>query len=136
MYGLVFSIQLPIGKWNNPGAGFVPFNASILLCIAGIVWFAIAKKREEDKAKMDWRGLIKTSKIPLQIVGLTTVFIATLTPLGYLMASALYLSLLFLWVSRYRLRIAIPLAIVFAVGSWLLFGKLLEVQLPSGPWIL
>jgi hypothetical protein len=71
----------------------------------------------------------------LQIVVLTSAFILLLSPLGYLMASILYLFLLFLWVSRYKLWAAAGLAVVLGGGSWYFFGKVLAVQLPKGFWI-
>jgi hypothetical protein len=82
------------------------------------------------------RGFIRKLLTPLQIVVLTAGFIFLLSRLGYLVASTLYLFLIFLWVSRYKLWAAVGLAIVIGGGSWYFFGKLLAVQLPKGLWIL
>jgi hypothetical protein len=84
---------------------------------------------------MGLRGFLRKSRTPLQIVVLTSAFILLLSPLGYLATSTLYLLLLFLWVSRYKLWAAAGLAIVLGVGSWYFFGKLLAVQLPKGIWM-
>ena len=46
---------------------------------------------------------------------------------------SLYLIVLFIWVSRFKLWIAFGLALGIGVGSWLFFGRLLSVQLPQGP---
>ena len=131
-YGFVFSIQLPMGKWNEPGAGIFPLSLSILLCISGALWLIYGKGKREEKARIEWRGLIRNLKTPFQIVVVTAAFILSLSRLGYLVASTLYMFVLFFWVGRYRLWIAMGLAIVFGLGSWCFFVKILEVQLPRG----
>ena len=135
IYGFIFSIQLPLGKLNEPGPGVLPLSLSTLLCISGILWLILGKGGGREKARMGLREFIKKSLTPLQIVVLTTAFIFLLSLLGYLVASMLYLFLLFLWVSRYRLWVAAGLAVVIGGGSWYFFGKLLAVQLPRGLWI-
>lgn len=131
IYGLVFSIGLPLGRWNQPGPGVFPFAISVLLCVSGVLWFIRGKKKETTK----WVGLegfVQRFISPLKIVGITAVFILALHPLGYLLTSTLFIFILLLWVSRYRLSVAVLLAIVFGVGSWLFFEKLLATPLPKG----
>jgi hypothetical protein len=135
IYGFIFSIQLPPGKLSEPGPGVLPLSLSTLLCISGILWLILGKGGGREKARMGLREFIKKSLTPLQIVVLTTAFIFLLSLLGYLVASMLYLFLLFLWVSRYKLWVAAGLAVVIGGGSWYFFGKLLAVQLPKGLWI-
>ncbi len=136
LYGFIFSVQLPLGKLNEPGPGVLPLSLSILLCFSGILWLILGKRGEEEKASVDLRGIIRKSLTPLQIVMLTAVFILLLNLLGYLVASTLYLFLVLFWVSRYRLWAAVGLAIVIGGGSWYFFGNTLAVQLPKGLWIL
>jgi hypothetical protein len=135
IYGFIFSIQLPLGKLNEPGPGVLPLGLSTLLGISGLLWLILGKGRGREKARMGLLGFLRKSRTPLQIVVLTSAFILLLSPLGYLMASILYLFLLFLWVSRYKLWAAAGLAVVLGGGSWYFFGKVLAVQLPKGFWI-
>ena len=132
IYGFVFSIQLPLGRWNQPGPAVFPLGLSILLCIFGISWFIRGKGEKEKKEPVSLRGFIQKFMTPIQIVGLTAAFILTFEPLGYLLASTIYLFVLFLWVSRYRLWTALVLAVAFGAGSWLFFEKLLATPLPKG----
>jgi putative tricarboxylic transport membrane protein len=132
IYGLVFSIQLPFGKWNEPGPGVFPLALSILLCVSGIGWFIHGKGKAEEKGNVDWGGLIRKLGTPLKIVGLTLAYIVAFDRVGYLLASLIYIFILFLWVSRYKLWIAAGLAILIGAGSWLFFERLLSVQLPKG----
>lgn len=132
IYGLVFSIGLPLGRWNEPGPAVFPLALSILLCASGIFWFIQGKGKEEKKESAGLGGFVQKYKTPLRIVGLTAAFILALEPLGYLLASTLYIFVLFFWVSRYRIWIAVVLAVTFGPGSWLFFDKLLATQLPQG----
>jgi len=132
IYGLIFSSSLSLGKWNQPGPGVFPLALSILLCISGIAWFIQGKSKDRKEEVVPQEGFFRKFRTPLQVVGVTAAFILALTVLGYLLASMLYLFVLFLWVSRYRLRVALVLAVTFGVGSWLFFGRLLATYLPNG----
>jgi len=132
VYGLFFSLQLPVGKWNEPGPGVFPLILSSLLSLSGVLWFIKGKAKQGQEGKIDWGRILKNLKTPLQIAGVTAAFIVALHPVGYLATSFLYLLVLFLWVSRYRPWKALGLAVLFGVGSWLFFERLLNVQLPPG----
>jgi putative tricarboxylic transport membrane protein len=132
IYGLVFSVGLPFGRWNEPGPAVFPLALSILLCISGIVWFIRGKAKEETRKSAGVKEFLRKYVTAIQIVGLTGVFILLLGPLGYLLTSILYLFVLFLWVSRYKLWIAAVFAITFGAGSWVFFEKLLTTPLPKG----
>jgi putative tricarboxylic transport membrane protein len=127
-YGFMLSLRLPLGKLNAPGAGAFPLVVSILLAISGIFIFA----SERQRGDIDWRELIKEQWTPFRIVVLTAGFILALDRLGYLLSSSLYMFALLAWVSRYRLWVAIALAITLGVGSWYIFGKLFATPLPEG----
>lgn len=128
MYGLILSLQVPMGKWNEPGAGVFPLIISILLCMSGAFLFVTGKGRVE----IDWPAIIKQQWTPFRIVALTAGFILALNPLGYLVTSSLYIFLLLFWISRYRLWFSMGLAVIIGIGSWYIFAKLLAVPLPQG----
>lgn len=127
-YGFMLSLRLPLGTLNAPGAGAFPLVVSILLAVSGIFIFA----REGKWVDIDWRALIREQRTPFRIVLLTAGFILALDRLGYLLSSSLYMFALLSWVSRFRLWIAIALAIALGVGSWYIFGKLFATPLPEG----
>lgn len=130
IYGLVLSLQLPMGSWGEPGAGPFPLMVSILLCLSGIKMFFSG----EGKVEGDWKTIFKEQRTPCQIVILTVAFIAALDRLGYLLTSTLYLFALLSWVSRYRVWISMAIAVSIGIGSWYIFAKLLETPLPGG-WL-
>jgi putative tricarboxylic transport membrane protein len=132
LYGLVFSMDLSLGKWNEPGPGVFPLFLSISLCLSGILWFIRGKNSSAKKAGTEWRMSARKFVTAAQIVGLTGAFIFLLDPLGYLLATILYLFVLFAWISRYSFLVSILLAVTFGIGSWLFFDKLLSTPLPKG----
>jgi putative tricarboxylic transport membrane protein len=130
IYGLVLSVRLPLGRWNEPGPGVFPLALCCLLCLFGIFWFIRGKGEKAEPVGLG--DFLRKFMTPLEITGITAVFILFLQPLGYLLASTLYLLVLFLWVSRYGFWVAIVLSLAFGTGSWLFFTKLLSTPLPGG----
>lgn len=128
VYGLILSLYLPMGKWNEPGAGAFPLIVSILLCLSGL--FIFVRARVRDVAA--WRDILKRQWIPFQIVLFTAGFIVGLERLGYLLTACLYAFALLFLVSRYRFWVALGLAVLIGAGSWLVFGKLFATPLPQG----
>jgi hypothetical protein len=132
VYGLILSLYLPMGKWNEPGAGAFPLIVSILLCLSG--FFICVRAGEQDIAVLS--DILRRQWIPFQIVLFTAGFIIALEKLGYLATASLYTFALLFWVSRYRVWVAFGLAVLIGVGSWLVFGKLFATPLPQGAFSL
>jgi hypothetical protein len=126
------SIKLPLGKLAQPGPALLPLSLSILLSLAGILIFFSGN----EKTKIDWRTDLKKMAKPLAIILLTLAFIIFMGQLGYLVTAFLYLFSLFFLVCRFRLFAALILSGTLAAGSWYLFGNILGIQLPPGPWNL
>lgn len=135
IYGFIFSVQLPMGRWNEPGPGVFPIALSLLLLIFGAAWFIRGKQSAGEKDEGEKAGayaVIKKLATLLKIVGVTALFVLAFNRVGYLIASSLYLFILLLWVSRYRVFVSAGLAVAIGVGSWFFFAKILVVSLPQG----
>jgi putative tricarboxylic transport membrane protein len=135
IYGFYYSVQLPMGRWNEPGPGVFPVTLSALLLLSAVAWFIHGKRDKTEKREGEKAGgyaFITNLTTPLKIVGLTALFVMAFDRAGYLVTSTLYLFLLLLWVSRYRVVVSAALAIAIGVGSWYFFAKILAVQLPQG----
>ena len=108
IYALIFSSRLPLGQWNAPGAGVLPFFLAIALCVSGISWFIAGKPKKEEKAGIDWGGIYHLVKVPFQIVVLTGALVLMLTRVGFLLGATilsvyhLYLGFAFQVASRHR----------------------------------
>ena len=63
IYGLVFSIGLPLGRWNEPGPGVFPLALSILLCVSGIFVVYPGKRKGGEKGERSvWEGLFENTR--------------------------------------------------------------------------
>jgi len=134
IYGITFSLSLPMGRWNEPGPGAFPFGLAILLAFSGIMIIARAKSKKEEKKEGKGREFLRKLITPLLIVLLTLGFILTLERVGYVSSVLVYLFILFFGICRYKLPLAAGMAVVFGLGSWYLFVKILGVQLPLSFW--
>lgn len=133
-YGLVYSRSLPMGRWNEPGPGAFPFGLAVLLAFSGIMIIARAKSKKEEKQKGKGWDFLRNLITPLSIVLLTLGFILALEWAGYVTSVAVYLFILFFGICRYKLPLAAGMAVIFGLGSWYLFVKVLGVQLPLSFW--
>jgi putative tricarboxylic transport membrane protein len=134
IYGITFSLGLPMGRWTEPGPGAFPFGLAILLAFSGIMIIIRAKSKKEEKKEGEGRGFLRNLITPLLIVLLTLGFILTLERVGYVSSVSVYLFILFFGICRYKLPLAAGMAVVFGLGSWYLFVKILGVQLPLSFW--
>jgi putative tricarboxylic transport membrane protein len=130
-YGVALSIHLPMGKLDLPGPGIFPLALSILLIVVGALVLIGGKKQEE----IVWNGALKSRiKTVVLIVLFTGLFIIALKTLGYLITSCLFLLGLFRLVSGLKWWWSAILTVTLTLSSWYLFGKILDVRLPSGYW--
>jgi putative tricarboxylic transport membrane protein len=130
--GFSDSLRFSWGSWAEPGPAPFPLAVSLLLAVAGIVKIVQDLKVGERRERFEWPEMVRGFVTPLKILGSTLAFILTLERLGYLVATQLFLFVLFVWVCRYRLWIALGLSVAIGVGSWVFFEMLLKVQLPEG----
>jgi putative tricarboxylic transport membrane protein len=131
-YALIHSLRLPLGKWNQPGPGVFPLILSLLLSAIGIALLVSSK----GGYTFNWKDSLSRQKSTWAIMGLTVGFILGFGRLGFLLTSGLYLFLLFLWICRFRMRIAAPLAAGITAAGWYLFVRILNLQFPPGLWRL
>ncbi len=134
IYGLIYSRSLPMGRWNEPGPGAFPIGLAVLLVFSGIMIIARAKSEREETQKGKGWEFLHNLITPLLIVLLTLGFILALERVGYVASVLVYLFILFFGICRYKLPLALGMAVVFGLGSWYLFVKVLGVQLPLSLW--
>ena len=132
LYGLIFSIQLPFGKFNEPGPAMFPFGLSLLLFLSGLLGLILGRSKADKPERVDFIALAKKQATPAKIVLVITLYALFFERLGYLLTAFLFLFFLLIWVSRYRFWVSLCIAACIGIGSWLFFGKLLGVQFPRG----
>jgi putative tricarboxylic transport membrane protein len=130
---VIGAVRLQVGNLDEPQPGFFPFVSGLLLMVLSAILIV-----------RDWRGHSYETEAfgdvrpPLfALLGLSAL-VVLLTPLGYVVATAI-LAIVLLFVLGVRkiwvFAVAVP---AVSIGSYALFDRLLDVPLPAGPlatWI-
>jgi putative tricarboxylic transport membrane protein len=117
----------PLGSAGQPGPGFMPVALSAGLIALGIgcaarAWIARAGSERTDFAETG----------ALAVVAALAAAILLLEPIGFLPVSVLFLTVLFKALGKDSSLACTALGVAIGGGSWLVFDKLLGVQLPAG----
>ena len=133
VYIVTEAVQWPYLNKDGPGPGFFPFWTG--LCILGLAAGLIALQAQHAikggaVEKTNWAG---SGRVLAGWAGLM-VSIALLEPAGFTVSFLLLTIFLVMGVFRRSLVAALAVGIGASFGFWLLFVKLLKVQLPAGPW--
>jgi len=120
------AVQLQIGKPTEPQPGFFPFLGGVILVILSALFLFRAQLGRTGET----RAFGKLRSPVIVVVGLA-LYVAGLEPMGYVIATAL-LSALILRVLETKFRVLFPVSLLLAVGSYILFDRLLGVTLPGG----
>ena len=127
--GIVFVIgafKLTVGVPTEPKPGFFPFIDGVILIALSVLFLVQA-----------WRGRVGEGSAfgnfrALAIVVVTLIlYVATLESLGYVITTAV-LSGVVLYVLETKPRPLVLVSVGLALGSYLLFSRLLGVTLPPG----
>jgi hypothetical protein len=125
------SIRIGVGTVQNPGMGFMTFGASGILGILSLVLFFQASLRKEDIrhtplfAGTLWRRI-------LFVLLVLTIYARVMPLLGYLLSTALLMSLLFWILERKRIAFVLLYALLATFLTHLVFSKWLNCQFPQG----
>ena len=124
------SIRLKIGSFHAPGPAFLPFFAGLLLGILSFISLVQSLKEKEEKGTRIW-GNVSPLKLILMLV-ILFLYTALLKTMGFLIGTFLLLIFLFRVVEPLRWRTVLIASLLTIGTAYLLFGILLESQLPKG----
>ncbi|AMJ61500.1 tripartite tricarboxylate transporter TctB family protein [Bosea sp. PAMC 26642] len=114
----------------GPDSGLFPFVAGILVCLGGVGLMLI---KGNTAAGLEWPDRTGWKRIAGVIAGLA--FMSAAIPyLGFAVAGVITMVILLRTVERSGWGSSILLAVVSVAVTLFLFGYLLELQLPRGPW--
>ena len=123
---MIGAIRLQIGKPTEPLPGFFPFLGGVILIVLSAIFLFQAQLGRTGET----RAFGKLRSPGIVVLGLI-LYVAGLEPLGYVIATAL-LSAAVLRVLETKFRVLLPVSLLLAVGSYILFDRLLGVTLPGG----
>jgi len=130
LYGVFYSLRMPLGSLRQPEAGFFPLVLSgLLLCLSVIGLAASFKSNEGRSAGAGFWGDLRS---PLKIVSSAAAAILFFESAGFLLVAVFFLAFLFFRVSGYRWWMALTLGIAGGGIAWVCFVRLLGVPLPGG----
>jgi hypothetical protein len=129
LYVLWLDRVLPLGNFHNPGPGYMPMVLALLLAaMGGLVILAGGSAPPFSAiAWTEWRHAIA-------ILGCCTFAALALERLGYRLTIALLVAFLLWVVERKSLAATVLMAGGLALATYYVFGTVLLVPLPLGPW--
>ena len=130
------SMSYPFGEIDNPGAGFVPRIASLILIIISLFIMIIAyKKHMGRKGGAPYKTFFSTRGAPKRIILALASLLAyrlLFLTLGFMPTTFLF----FLFVTRslgdFKWRISFIFSFSSTIMAYLLFQVFLKIQVPPG----
>jgi putative tricarboxylic transport membrane protein len=130
----VGSYRLPvgIGIWHEPGPGFFPFWAGMIM---GVLSFLAYLKALRTKGADigPWYSRERWKKVLLILV-ILVAYAFVLEKLGFVVSTFLLLFVLFKVVEDQRWWLAVGGSLAVAIVSYGIFDRWLKLQLPKGFW--
>ena len=123
------SAKLPFGTVHNPGQGFFPWWTSVVIILLAMILLIRALKSRSSAARE------KSGRIA-RVVALLVVLAAysfLLDPLGYPLCTFFLVLFMLRATDPQRWTVALGIALITAVGSYIVFAVWLRVPLPRGP---
>ena len=130
----VESYRLPvgIGSWNDPGPGFFPFWAGVIMGVLSFVAYLKALRTQGEDIG-PWYSREKWKKV-FWILVIIMAYAFVLERAGFVVSTFLLLFVLFRVVEGQRWGFAVGGSLAVAVLSYGIFDRWLKLQLPKGFW--
>lgn len=130
---IIGSLRLGLGSFRRPGAGFLPFltGAAFSLVVLFLVirtFLTTRREREEEGKKSFDRSVLKVFAIVVAL----TVYVLTVSRLGYLLSTFLLLIFLFKTGGFRKWTSILMTAFITLSISYLLFSHWLNIRFPKG----
>lgn len=123
------SLKLPFGTVHSPGQGFFPWWTSAVIVLLALILLVQALKSRSSTAREGPGRIAKVAAL-LVVLGAYTFL---LEPLGYPVCTFLLVLFMLRATDPQRWAVALSMAAITAVGSYVVFAIWLSVPLPRGP---
>lgn len=127
------STRLPFGTVRNPGPGFLPWWAGLALGVLALICLGQALRGRPAAGPA--APPVERGRLP-KVGGLVAVlaaYVLALEPLGYPASTFLLVLFMLRVVDPQRWAMALGVAALASVGSYVVFAVWLQVPLPPGP---
>jgi putative tricarboxylic transport membrane protein len=123
------SSKLPFGTIHSPGPGFFPWWTSVLIVLLALALLIQALTSRSGTAGERHGRIAKVAALLIVLSGYTFL----LDPLGYPLCTFLLVLFMLRAIDPQRWTVALGMAMITAVGSYVVFAVWLSVPLPRGP---
>jgi hypothetical protein len=127
---IVESAKLPLGTVRNPGQGFFPWWTSVVIVLLALVLLAQVLTSRSSTSQQKPGRIAEVTALLLVLAAYTSL----LDFLGYLICTFLLVLFMLRATDRQRWTVALSMALLAAMGSYLVFAIWLSVPLPRGPF--
>jgi putative tricarboxylic transport membrane protein len=121
------SAKLPLGTVRNPGQGFFPWWTSVVIVLLALLLLTQALTRPSANQQASGR-ITKVTALLLVLAAYTLL----LDLLGYLICTFFLVLFMLRATDLHRWSVALSMALLTAVGSYVVFAIWLSVPLPRG----
>lgn len=129
---LVFSLPYGVGGIRSPGTGFLPFLTGSAICFLSAMVFLSGTRSRRRGAK--WKNPFAKVMWPKPLIALAAliVYVLILTPVGFILSTALLIGFLLRAIHPQRWSVVFLGAMLTSLFTYLVFSVWLETQLPAG----
>ena len=131
LIAVIGSLRVGVG-WadDGPMAGFFPFYIGLIIILSSAVnLYQLLSAKTEFGLFASWDQLGKVTSVVIP----TAFYVGLLPYIGIYVASALLIGGFMMWLGQYRWTIAIPVALLVPVLTFVFFERWFLVPLPKGP---
>lgn len=125
---------LPWGSVTRPGPGFFPRTLALVLAALALLLVARGARHPGADLRDRWADRAGRRRVLLMAAALLG-YVALVETAGYLVTTATLFVVMVRWVGGRGWLATVLASALAAGGSYLLFGRLLRVGLPGGPWM-
>jgi putative tricarboxylic transport membrane protein len=122
------AMQVPFGSVRMPGAGFFPLLLGVTLGVLSLVLLAMNLCGEAGEVTQ----VTQSRPEILYLIGTMFASVWLFERAGYLLTMALFLGVTMKLLAKTRLPVAVIIALMGSVASYLLFDHVLMIVLPAG----
>jgi putative tricarboxylic transport membrane protein len=128
IYISIEAYRLGLGSWRNPGDGYFPFGAGLLLGIMSLSTL-IKPPGMSEKASDSISGELKWKNVVLVLI---TMFLYAFlfAKIGFVLCTLLLFVFLVRFIGHGRWVTSIAVGIIVTLSSYVLFEILLKAELP------
>lgn len=123
------SAKLPFGTVHNPGQGFFPWWTSVVIILLAMILLIQALKSRSSTAREKSVRIARVAGLLAALVAYTFL----LDSLGYPLCTFLLVLFMLRATEPQPWTVALGMAAITAVGSYVIFAIWLNVPLPRGP---